>query len=82
VLKELSLRKQGLFVVTGPTGSGKTTTLAALIDHINSHMPAHIVTLEGPTRMTSPRACGARYARIPTSSSSASCATPRSSARP
>src|SRR5438477_5135241 len=32
VLKELSLRKQGLFLVTGPTGSGKTTTLAAIID--------------------------------------------------
>ncbi|HXJ84194.1 MAG TPA: PilT/PilU family type 4a pilus ATPase [Candidatus Methylomirabilis sp.] len=48
VLKELSLRKQGLFLVTGPTGSGKTTTLAAIIDHINSHVPAHIITLEDP----------------------------------
>ena len=48
VLKELSLKRQGLFLVTGPTGSGKTTTLAAIIDHINSHVPAHIITLEDP----------------------------------
>ena len=48
VIKELSLKKQGLFLVTGPTGSGKTTTLAAIIDHINRHVPAHIITLEDP----------------------------------
>ena len=48
VLKELALRPQGLFLVTGPTGSGKTTTLAAIIDHINRHRPVHIVTLEDP----------------------------------
>jgi len=48
VLKELSLKKQGLFLVTGPTGSGKTTTLSAIIDHINSHLPVNIVTLEDP----------------------------------
>jgi len=48
VLKELSLKRQGLFLVTGPTGSGKTTTLAAIIDHINSHLPVNIVTLEDP----------------------------------
>jgi twitching motility protein PilT len=48
ILKELTLRPQGLFLVTGPTGSGKTTTLAAIIDHINRHRPVHIVTLEDP----------------------------------
>jgi twitching motility protein PilT len=48
VLGELALKKQGLFLVTGPTGSGKTTTLAAIIDHINRHVPAHIITLEDP----------------------------------
>jgi twitching motility protein PilT len=48
VLKELVGKKQGLFLVTGPTGSGKSTTLAALIDHINTHDPVHIITLEDP----------------------------------
>ncbi len=43
----LSIRK-GLIVVTGPTGSGKSTTLAALIDHINSNWAAHIITIEDP----------------------------------
>lgn len=48
VLKELANKRQGLFLVTGPTGSGKTTTLAALIDYINATMPAHIITIEDP----------------------------------
>ena len=39
---------KGLIVVTGPTGSGKSTTLAALIDHINKHRTDHIVTVEDP----------------------------------
>ncbi len=43
----LAIRK-GLVVVTGPTGSGKSTTLAALIDHINSNWAAHIITIEDP----------------------------------
>ncbi|MCF7530586.1 type IV pilus twitching motility protein PilT [Neisseria lisongii] len=38
----------GLVLLTGPTGSGKSTTLAALIDHINTHRPAHILTIEDP----------------------------------
>ena len=48
VLKELVMKNQGLFLVTGPTGSGKSTTLAALIDYLNSHQPVHIITLEDP----------------------------------
>lgn len=41
-------RRQGLILVTGPTGSGKSTTLAALIDHINQTRPYHIITFEDP----------------------------------
>jgi twitching motility protein PilT len=41
-------RPRGLVLVTGPTGSGKSTTLAAMIDHINATRPVHIVTLEDP----------------------------------
>jgi len=48
VLKELVMRNQGLFLVTGPTGSGKSTTLAALIDYLNANRPVHVVTLEDP----------------------------------
>lgn len=48
VLKELALKKRGLVLVTGPTGSGKSTTLASMIDYINSQRSAHIITLEDP----------------------------------
>ncbi|WP_077706099.1 type IV pilus twitching motility protein PilT [Virgibacillus dokdonensis] len=48
ILKGLALRPHGLILVTGPTGSGKTTTLAAMIDYINRHKAKHIVTLEDP----------------------------------
>ena len=48
VLKELSSRPKGLVLVTGPTGSGKSTTLAAMIDWINSHQTRHILTIEDP----------------------------------
>ena len=48
VLKELVTKNQGLFLVTGPTGSGKSTTLAALIDYVNATHPVHIITLEDP----------------------------------
>jgi twitching motility protein PilT len=48
VVKKLSLEPRGLVLVTGTTGSGKTTTLAAMIDHINTHLRRHIVTVEDP----------------------------------
>ena len=48
VLRDLSSRPKGLVLVTGPTGSGKSTTLAAMIDWINSHQTRHILTIEDP----------------------------------
>jgi twitching motility protein PilT len=48
VLTRLAERRQGLILVTGPTGCGKTTTLAALIDLINSRNRYHIITIEDP----------------------------------
>ncbi len=48
VLKELAMKPKGLVLVTGPTGSGKSTTLTALIDAINSERRHHIITLEDP----------------------------------
>lgn len=48
VIASLSLEPRGLVLVTGPTGSGKTTTLAGMVDHINSHKEVHIVTIEDP----------------------------------
>ncbi len=48
IVKEISERPKGLVLVTGPTGSGKSTTLAAMIDNINSTRPEHILTIEDP----------------------------------
>jgi twitching motility protein PilT len=48
IIKRISLEPRGLVLVTGTTGSGKTTTLAAMIDHINNSMRRHIVTVEDP----------------------------------
>lgn len=48
VLNELCKQRLGLVLVTGPTGCGKTTTLAAMIDVINSSRPVHIVSIEDP----------------------------------
>jgi len=48
VLKVLADRPNGLVLVTGPTGSGKSTTLACMIEHINTTRPVHIVTVEDP----------------------------------
>ncbi|MRG87492.1 type IV pilus twitching motility protein PilT [Salinibacillus xinjiangensis] len=48
VLTKIAKKPQGLVLVTGPTGSGKSTTLAAMIDFINEHQQKHIITLEDP----------------------------------
>ena len=48
VVRELAETPRGLVLVTGPTGSGKTTTLAAMIDHVNRTQARHIVTIEDP----------------------------------
>lgn len=48
VVRELTQKKRGLVLVTGPTGSGKSTTLAAMINEINTSRSAHIITLEDP----------------------------------
>lgn len=47
-VKELLFRPRGLFLVTGPTGSGKTTTLASMINYINENRDGHIITVEDP----------------------------------
>lgn len=48
VCRELAEKPRGLVLVTGPTGSGKSTTLAALIDHVNTTEEGHILTMEDP----------------------------------
>jgi twitching motility protein PilT len=77
VVTRLAEEHRGLVLVTGPTGSGKTTTLAAMIDHINRNREVHVVTIEDPievlhrdntvsTPTISPPPCGPRCARTPT----------------
>lgn len=48
ILKKICEKPQGLVLITGPTGSGKSTTLAAMIDYMNENMRKHIITLEDP----------------------------------
>jgi len=48
IIKEFTNRQKGLILVTGPTGSGKSTTLAAMLDRINSTRQSHIITIEDP----------------------------------
>src|SRR4030066_1588997 len=52
VIKKIAMEPRGLILVTGTTGSGKTTTLAAMIDLINSNRTAHILTIEDPIEYT------------------------------
>jgi twitching motility protein PilT len=48
IIQQMALEPRGLILVTGTTGSGKTTSLAAMIDHINRHLRRHIITVEDP----------------------------------
>jgi twitching motility protein PilT len=48
VLKKIALERKGLILVTGTTGSGKSTTLAAMVDHINTNRNCHVITIEDP----------------------------------
>jgi twitching motility protein PilT len=52
IVEEISRKPKGLVLVTGPTGSGKSTTLASLLDHINHSRAEHILTIEDPIEFT------------------------------
>jgi twitching motility protein PilT len=54
IVRDLASAPRGLVLVTGPTGSGKTTTLAAMVDWINAHKPVHILTIEDPIEVIHP----------------------------
>lgn len=55
ILREVCSYPEGLVLVTGPTGSGKSTTLAAMIDYINSTSSRHIITIEDPVEFVHPQ---------------------------
>jgi twitching motility protein PilT len=55
VLKTFCMQRRGLILVTGPTGSGKSTTLAAMIDFINQDRQEHIITIEDPVEFVHPQ---------------------------
>ena len=48
IFKDLAMHPRGIVLVTGPTGSGKSTTLAAMVDYVNDNKPDHILTIEDP----------------------------------
>lgn len=54
IAREFAQKPQGLLLVTGPTGSGKSTTLASIIDYINRNTSKHIITLEDPVEFVHP----------------------------
>ena len=54
-LGKIAMQKRGLILITGATGSGKSTTLAAMIDHINENRASHIVTIEDPIEYLHPQ---------------------------
>ncbi len=54
ICKQLALKPRGMVIVTGPTGSGKSTTLAAMINHLNLNESRHVVTIEDPIEYVHP----------------------------
>jgi twitching motility protein PilT len=62
IFKEMTKEKTGLIFVTGATGSGKTTTLAAMLNHLNSNDEIHVVTLEDPIEFMHPH-CRATFSQ-------------------
>jgi twitching motility protein PilT len=58
VLKDMAMKDRGLVLVTGPTGSGKSTTLAAMVDHMNENRHDHVITIEDPIEFVhTPKNC-------------------------
>jgi len=58
ILTELVLKEKGLILVTGPTGSGKSTTMAAMVNHVNENKNAHVITIEDPIEFVhAPKNC-------------------------
>ena len=55
IFREIAKEKTGLVLVTGATGSGKTTTLAAILNEVNEHQPVHVITLEDPIEFVHPK---------------------------
>ena len=54
IVKELIIRPRGLILVTGPTGSGKSTTIAAMLNHLNTNLQRYVVTIEDPIEYVHP----------------------------
>ena len=71
IIKEFGHMKAGLVLVTGPTGSGKSTTLAAIIDYINLNLNKHIITVEEPIEFVHPnKQCVVTQREVPTNTAS------------
>jgi len=58
ILTELALKEKGLILITGPTGSGKSTTMAAMVNHVNENKNVHVITIEDPIEFVhAPKNC-------------------------